>query len=135
MRDYIPFHSPFVFVPPSSVFLCLWTMRGKTGICRNDPDFQALDVNIFKETSIREGAEDDFQESFQNTESEKEAPDEEHGDCDNNTGNYRDDGYFLEKHFMWLKKLPPHKCPHSNSQYRLTSSRTNFTRKIGTRRS
>ena len=42
-------------------------------MCCDDTDFQALIVNIFEETSISEGTEDDFQESFKNTESEEEA--------------------------------------------------------------
>jgi len=82
-------------------------MAGKTGMCCDDPDFQTLVVNIFEETSISEGTEDDFQESFQNTESEEEASNEEHDDYSNSTGNNRDDGYFLAKSFVWLKKLPP----------------------------
>ena len=91
--------------------------NSSTCICSDDPDFQELVVNIFEETSNSEGTEDDFQGSFQNTESEEEASDEEHDDYNNNTGNNGEDGYFLAKNFVWLKKFPPqnvHTRIHNN---------------------
>jgi hypothetical protein len=81
-------------------------MAGKSGMCCNDPDFQEFVVDIFEKTSNIEGTEDDFWESFQNTESEEEASEEEHDDYNNNSDNNGDDGYFLAKNFMCLKKLP-----------------------------
>jgi len=75
-------------------------------MCCDDPDFQEFVVNIFEGTSNSEVTEDDFRESFQNTESEEEASDEEHDDCNKDTGNNGDGGCFLAKNFMWSKKLP-----------------------------
>jgi hypothetical protein len=88
------------------VFWLAWTMAERSGMCCDDPDFQEFVVDIFEETSNSEGTEDNFRESFQNTENEEEASEEEHNDYNNNSGNNGDNVYFLAKNFMWSKKLP-----------------------------
>jgi hypothetical protein len=71
-------------------------VAGKSGMCCDDPDLQELVVNIFEKTSNSEGTEDDFQESFQNTETKEGASDEEHDDYNNNnTGNNGDEVIFV----------------------------------------
>jgi hypothetical protein len=108
-------------------------MAGRSGMCCVDPDFQEFVVNIFEETSNSEGTEDDFRESFQNTESEEEASDEEHDDYNNNTGNNGDGGYFLAKNFIWSKKLPSQNV-HTQIQNIFSSlSQNNYKKKTGTK--
>ena len=75
-------------------------MAGKSTLCFFDPDFLDFVVNVVEETSKNERTEDNFQESFHDTESEEEASDEKRSDYNKSNDNNGEDGYFSEKNFM-----------------------------------
>jgi len=60
-------------------------------------------VNVLEETSKNERTEDNFQETFHDTESKEEASDEKSSDYNNSIDNNGEDDYFSAKNFAWSK--------------------------------
>jgi hypothetical protein len=85
------------------VLLRAWKMAGKSTLCCFNSYFLDFVVNVLEETSKNERTEDNFQESFHNTESEEEASDNKSSDCNNSNDNNGEDGYFRAKNFVWSK--------------------------------
>jgi hypothetical protein len=72
-------------------------MTGKSTLCCFDPNFLDFVVNVLEETSKNERTEDNFQESFHDTESEEEASDEKRSDYNNNNDNNGEDATLVRK--------------------------------------
>ena len=71
-----------------------------------DPDFLDFVVNVLEGKSKNERTEDNFQESFNDTDSKEEASDEKRSDYNNSNDNKGEDGYFRAKNFVWSKTGP-----------------------------
>jgi hypothetical protein len=81
-------------------------MAGKSTLCCFDPDFLDFVVNVLEETSKNERTEDNFQESFHDTESEEEASDENRSDYNNINDNNGEDDYFSAKNSCGRRRAP-----------------------------